>query len=196
MKQLKMLGALVVATAALAATFGATASATVLCKAAAEPCTSTYGLGTEIEMELVAGTEGSWTGWPDSCRRSRVSGKVSNAGGPGSTVTIQVTRFEWIECPSRSHATFKFPTLELHWVSATQATVTFKGFEWQDAFMCNYAVATAAGGTFTESATSTSDARMDMSLTAKTLTFGCPEQETWEATYTIVKPVPLFVSAS
>jgi hypothetical protein len=196
MKRMKMLGALVVVAAALSATFGAgAASATVLCKVAAEPCPSTYGLGTEVEMELVAGMTGEWTGWGDSCPKSRVSGKVSNAGSGGSTVTIQLTRWEWIEC-MRPHVTIKFGSLEIHWVSPTQAQVTFKGFEWQDAFMCNYGGVTATGGTLTESATSTSDARMDISLTAKTLTFGCPEQETWEAIYTIAKPVPLFVSAS
>jgi hypothetical protein len=121
MKQLKTLSALVVTAAALSAMFGSgTASATVLCKVVAEPCTSTYGLGTEVEMELVAGMTGEWTGWGDSCPKSRVWGKVSNAGNGGSTVTIQLTRWEWIEC-MRPHVTIKFGSMEIHWQSPTQA---------------------------------------------------------------------------
>jgi len=103
MKFLKMIGlclALALATMALGA---GTASATKLCSVNTSPCPAgnTYGKGTSIKTQLVAGTVSTMSsGFTTvTCTESTMGGKTTSEGGAGA-VTGEISSATWKNCTS------------------------------------------------------------------------------------------------
>ena len=99
MRMMFLAGVGAVALVALAGSVGF-ASATVLCKTETDPCTSTYGVGTELKAQLKAGTKlvlkaGFATA---ECTGASLVEKVENAGGSTSSVTGSVSTRDFSSC--------------------------------------------------------------------------------------------------
>jgi hypothetical protein len=206
-KHLKMLGLAVVAAAALTAFIGAgTASATELCSTATTPCSGTkYLSGTAIEAtstKAVLVTNITTV----TCTHSVITGDTTSSGGSGVSVTGKTTSLTFTGCTDSNgepctvtqnavgnasvsggtaSATGKF---SYNVTSKTGASVTCFGLK------CNFSLSSAtlpgqnsAGGTPTIKAE-------NVELTRESgFEFLCPTTSTWTATYTIIKPDPLFV---
>lgn len=106
MRNMKMLGlSLLAAMAAMAAIGAGTASATKLCAVNSAPCPAgdTYGKGTSIKAQLVAGTTSTMaSGFVTiNCTDSSISGKTTSAGGgTGVAVTGEISSVSWKNCTS------------------------------------------------------------------------------------------------
>lgn len=130
MKQRKILFLSAFALMASLAIAGAgTASATVLCKTEASPCSTKYEAGTEIKAHLKAGTvailETSVT--KIECKQATVDVKVENAGGPTSTVSGPVSNISFGEC-NCPVTMLKNGSKEIHYIEGTHnGTVTGTG---------------------------------------------------------------------
>lgn len=101
MKYLKLIGLSALAALALTALVGAgTSSATVLCASETAPCTSKYGIGTEIKAQLKEGTIAKLhAGFTEiQCKKSRVVAKTENSGGASETVNIPIETLTFEEC--------------------------------------------------------------------------------------------------
>ncbi len=135
MKYLKMLALAAVATAALMAFIGAgTASATVLCSTTADPCPAgqKWPVNTAIDFSIPSGgsavlvdTLGEEL---DTCTKSTVKGKITNAGSSTSTVTGSVEELLWGGPCTFPTVTITKGNLEAHKLSGTSnGTVTADG---------------------------------------------------------------------
>lgn len=206
MKYVKMLGLAAVAAAALMAFVGAgSASATVLCKTATNPCTSKWALGTEVRFSLKSGTSAIWKGQQGetlkTCTGADLRGKISNAGSAFETVKLQITENSWTSCTVPT-TTVKLGELEIHSITgSTNGTMTLKGAEFttKDNFFgdCSYGAGTGIDlGTLTSSGTG--DAVIDVSATLLPTGLGCCPQVSWAEEFTLTSPVetPLFVEPS
>jgi hypothetical protein len=102
MKYVKMLGLAAVAAAALMAFVGAsTASAAVLCSTTTTSCDSVVPAGTKIGFESEESTSLKETGATeplDTCKKSKVTGELTSAGGASSNPTGPITTLDWEEC--------------------------------------------------------------------------------------------------
>ena len=104
MRNIKILGlGLLAAMAAMAIMGAGTASATKLCSVNTSPCPAgnTYGKGTAIKTQLVAGTKSVMTSGfvTISCTESSMSGKTTSEGGAGA-VTGEIGSVTWKNCTS------------------------------------------------------------------------------------------------
>lgn len=189
----------------------ASASATVLCKA--ENCTSRYGIGTEVSAHLPAGTiskiDATDPNYPEfeiECDESTLKFKTTNEGGATQTVTANTEAFTFGKCwflhPFSSYtppALVKKPTLELHWVSGSNAMITAKGIEFtvlnfsED---CIYGVP-GEGSTAIGELKGGEPAQVWLKMElAKLSGFVCPEHMLWQAIYEVTSPTPLYAGAS
>jgi hypothetical protein len=212
MKYLKILGLAAVAAAALMAIAGAgTASATVLCDSATNPCAAKWAAGTQLEFHIQAGTEGIWaatSGEPTvRCTEGILKAKPST-GGALETVTMSIggeSEFNWNKgCGSGIETkTLEGGKLEIHSISgSSNGTVTATGFSFTTTFLgasCVYTFAEPTDmGTLTGSATG--DAVLDINtvFTKKEGSFVCPLTVTWKENFTQVAPsgTGLFVEPS
>lgn len=106
MKNMKILGlCLLGALAAMAMIGVGTASATKLCAINSAPCPAgdTYGKGTSIKAQLVAGTNSTMSSGfvTINCTSSSINGKTTSAGGgTGVAVAGEITSVSWKNCTS------------------------------------------------------------------------------------------------
>lgn len=208
MKHLKILGAALVAAIAVTALLGSgTASATVLCKEAKNPCgTSAYPSGTEFKTELFTGGRTVWRN-PDSstydeCTGNTLLGKIGSAGGVGTAVTVPLSSASWTGCV-RSRTILKSGTLEINYASGlTYAPVKWKELEWSDNEIfhtCTFSSGAAGleAGRLESSFNSTSAAVLLMKIKVPRVAGeGCPEWRVIEAQIHVATPVPLYVEPS
>jgi len=193
MKYLKMFG-LAVGVASLMAVLGAgSASATVLCKVASNPCPveSRYVAGTAIDASLEAGRSllfESGTTAIDTCTASTLQTKTTNTGSSTESVLLKVEAFSIINCVMTSDTT-TLGEMQIHWISGTNnGTLTAKGTS-GIAANCNWnlkewtTIGAIKGG---------NPAKIEFSMPITQICW-------WNrmtAIHTITSPKPLYVSAS
>jgi hypothetical protein len=177
-----------------------TASATVLCKEAKNPCGADYPAGTEVKAELVAGSVAIFDSPTkiryDECKKSTLTGKTTGTGGSSSTVTIALTALSWSECKATKEF-LKFGSFEVHYSEGANGTATAKAVEWKESG-CTYVAAAEPVkiSTLKASTSLTSHATLAMQLEAKGSGIFCNTAVLVSADYTITAPVPLFVEPS
>jgi hypothetical protein len=101
MKHLKLLGLVVVASAALMAFVGAsTASAGILCKNYSEPCNSILKKGETLSSQLAAKKKAriNITFAVVECNKSTLAGKVAKQGAKGEVPEVTVETLSFTEC--------------------------------------------------------------------------------------------------
>jgi hypothetical protein len=124
MKYLKTVGLAAIAAAALLAFVGAgTASATVLCSTAAEPCASAqkWPVNTSVEFTLTPGTSLQWVNngtTLETCKESTLKFNITNSGSATSTVTAENKTLSFNGCTFANGFT-KLGGLEIHNISGT-----------------------------------------------------------------------------
>lgn len=133
MKHLKMLGLAAVAVTAFAAFLGGgSASATVLCKTAANPCPteSRFSAGAQIDGSLMAGTSLTWENAiqpVDTCTGSTFKVKSTTPGSSTETVMFAVEEWTFSGCLSMDRLITP-GEMQVHWVSGTNnGTLTARG---------------------------------------------------------------------
>lgn len=205
MKHVKMLGLAAVAAAALMAFIGAsTASATVLCSTATNPCTSKYPAGTALSFSLKAGTSAKLVQTNgeslDTCTGSTVAGKVSNAGGAAATVSGPVETLTWSNCTFPTTTTQK-GNLEVHYTSANNGTLTASS-EFKvtiQTFFFGSCVYGVTAGTQLGTLAGGKPATFVANAVAKKLSgseAACPETAKWTAEYQSTGATALYVEPS
>jgi hypothetical protein len=219
MKYLKMLGLTVAAAAVVMAFAGAgTASATVLCTAAATPCPA--GEMYEKGQELHATNEGEGklklkAGFAVvECETATVKGTQENTGSASETVGIQLDETTISEEGHAQKTGLHFGkcngtvtvasagTLTVHWISGTMnGTVTSKGASATVEIAgtaCTYGTKGAGEETDVGVITGGSTATMDVSAELKKEAGGflCASPAHWEGSYKITTPDSLYVAES
>lgn len=204
MKHLKTLGLAVLAAMALAAFLGAgSASATVLCKTATNPCPvgSKYMVGTKLDMSLTG------TGvWEDTflgtkfqeCTSSTIEGTSWNSGGALETVIVQLEKVWWGNPESTCSKTtdlLRWGAFEIHSIAGTHdGTLTGIATEWTiGGTNCVYGF---AGGTHLGTIKGGNPATVEINGIVPPLSGSCTAKYRWTATYTIGTPKPLYVEPS
>jgi hypothetical protein len=187
----------------------APASATVLCKvASATSCgaLNQYGSGTEINAHLKSGQwtlmepPGTGPEWVVHCTEATWKMKTTSAGGGAATVTAATEVFSFGACGTGPVAVVvKKPTIVFHWTSGNNATITEEGIEITADYFgmsCIYGaskpqtIALLTGG-------KPADISLSMVLgLIKGIPGVCPATMTWDATYEVTAPNPLYVTAS
>lgn len=206
MKCLKMLGGVAaVAAALLAFVGGGTASATVLCKTEAKPCSSTYPKGTELTADNTVGTRPTFSDQFfekfAECEDSHLTGQVSNPGGATSTVLISLTSLTWSECEGAPTPTAtKRGSLEVHYTENGRGLVTDPELEIAFEPFCAYKAQSGANlGLITSSSETGTEAVMHVELeltNVNPLLPGCGESIHWLAQFKFTSPNPLYVAGS
>jgi hypothetical protein len=200
MKNLKLFGLAAMAILALSVVGAGSASATVLCKTAANPCVSDYGVGTKITMQLPFGLDMKWTKEPggDTCTYSSLAGEVSKTGGLGSKVAVQLTSLSWTSCGG-TWETLKPGSFEVEYGGeGTQNPVTLKSTEVRVGG-CTYSAGTGiAAGRLTRPESESAAAQMYIIATMPRVggALSCSPWARWEAIYEVTAPKPLYVAAS
>jgi len=204
MKYLKTFGLAAGAVAVLMAFAGAgTAAATVLCKnnESTSICNENYSSETEITSSLVSGTKAKLkTSFKNvECSKATVSGRTENGGSATETVKVLVEALTFEEC-NCTVSVLKKGTLELHWISGgNNATVTGTGAE--VTVTCSTIFGTvhciyATEGTDLGTLTGGSPAKLELNASVPRLTTNalCSEEATWEASYEVSSPKPLYAT--
>jgi hypothetical protein len=202
MRNIKMLGlGLLAAMAAMAFLGAGTASATKLCSVNTSPCPagSTYGKGTAIKAQLVAGTTSTMSsGFVNiTCTESTISGKTTSEGGAGA-VKGEITSVTWKNCTSGLGACTA-SALNTPWPaevtgSGGNGTMSISGAGGK--FTC--------GGTTCEYSTSKSSVSVSggnpATIKASNISFSkigggflCSSTASWSGTYEATAPKPLFI---
>jgi len=200
MKYLKMLGLAVVAVTALMAVVGAgTASATVLCDSTTTPCAQKWAANTQLEFEVVPGTEGIWetTGGQviAACSEGELKG-TPTAGGASATVKmpVQASDWDWVSSSCTVQAnTLEGGELEIHAISGSDnGTVTATGFNFTTTAFgasCIYGFAKATDiGTLTASGTGNAILDVNTVFTKISGSLICPADLKWSEQFRQVKP--------
>lgn len=203
MKYLKMLGVAIVAVVALTAWFGAgSASATVLCKSATNPCLEKWPAGTQLDLELAK--KGVWE---DSifgtifqeCTYSTIKGKVSTAGNAFETVKAPLEAVYWgnpeSTCSREGDLLLRWGELEIHSIPGTNnGTLTDITTQWTIAgtncvygFTSGTDIGTIKGG---------NPATVEINVIVPPLSGTCTTKYRWTATYQVSQPAPLYVEPS
>jgi hypothetical protein len=200
MKYVKMLGLAALAAMAVMALVGAgTASATELYSGA-----TTLKAGTEVDASVTGSsfkmstTENAVL---DECAGGTIKGKTSNNGSSTETVKGSVAKVDltWSSC-TRPTETLAGGTLEIHYTSGLNGTVTASGLEITINTIpfgtCTY-ITTSGTSLGSLTGSTTSNAVLHINTTA-TLKSGpaCPADARWIATYTVTSPKPLHVTTS
>ena len=211
MRTFKLLGLAGIAAIAAMAFLGAgTASATKLCKTAAEAgaCASSYASGTKISASSTEALLKTNLGTV-ICKKSAVSGKTTTAGGgAGVPVAGTVETLTFSECKLGStsctatavHLTY---TASVAWTSGNNGTFTV-GKGTGGAPGAHVVCGSLIDCTFTgEGIQLDVDGGAPALVLAKEEVlakesggFFCPSTSTWTATYSVSTPTPLFISQS
>jgi len=185
---------------ALGISLAGSASATVLCATATDPCTSKYGLGTEIKAELASGAK--WTlkaGFATAeCAGASLVEKVTNAGGTGASVTASVSTRSATSCGSCTVTTLKNGTTHYEAIagshdltitdSGSEITVSCGGVE------CVYGTPSAVHvGVYTAA-----DLKFDVEESEPKVSGGflCASPASLTTTYKVTSPNPLYGAGS
>ena len=173
-----------------------TASATVLCKTATDPCTGgTYAKGTVLEASLKSGTkwklvEGVGT---LECGEAAIKGAVTNPG-PEGPVAGSVSSLSFGKC-NNTVEVLKTGTFRIGSPSGSNGTLTLEGFEIKSIIAgveCIYGGPASISLTGGEMAS----AKASSTLTKTSGIFLCVQQAEWTAEFTVTAPEPLYVSSS
>jgi hypothetical protein len=195
MKHLKMLGLAAVAAMALTAFLGAgSASATVLCKTATNPCSETWPLGTPFDFSL----EGTGV-WEDpfnikfqECTsatfRTQPTSKI------GAAIGMKVETIHWgnpeSTC-SRETLVLILGEMKVEWISGTtNGTLKDTGTRWTVG-ECTYGfteantLGTIKGG---------KPATIEINATVLPITGSCTVKYRWTAKF-VISPSPLYIES-
>jgi hypothetical protein len=204
MKKMRMLGLCVVAAMAAMALIGAgTASATKLCSENTSPCPAgnTYGKGTSIKAQLVAGTKSVMSSGfvTIECSESTMSGKTTSAGGgAGVPVTGEITSVTWKSCKTSSGSSCTASSLGTPWPAEVSGsggsgtmTVSNAGGKFTCTVTCEYSTKSASvsvtgGNPAIIKANSVGFSKIGGS-------FLCSSSASWSGTYEVTTPKPVFV---
>lgn len=122
MKSLKTITLVAIAVAAITALAGAgTASATVLCSTATNPCTSVLPVNTVLDFSLEPGTSLVWQNGGntlETCTGVTIRSDTTSAGSSTTTVKAKNTTLDWTGC-TWSNETTALGGLEIHSISGT-----------------------------------------------------------------------------
>jgi len=182
------------------------ASATVLCKTATNPCTSDYPSGTEIHIvqagEVVLESPSGGTIY-EKCPIHTTQGKTTNTGGLGKALEIQIQSNTWINC-NNPIQTLVNGSLDIQYTSGGGGTVTAKGGEWKWEIYtsgglirhdCWYTTGTGTQiGTINGGAPATIQVNVVMKKQAGSI--GCWAETRWTGNYEVTTPNPLYIAGS
>jgi hypothetical protein len=208
MKNLKMLGLLAVAAAALMALIGAsTASATVLCKnnLKTSSCSEPYAAETFLHGVLEGTTTFEMTNAEvlGTCTQSTFQMRVENAGGAETPVSGPIPSFTWGikgEGCNQITETLRNGRLEITHISNTDDG-TVKGINTEVTLAifgtdCIYGMGTGTDiGTLTGGSPATLDVNAVLNE-QEPKRFLCPDDIRWTGSYEVTSPSPLYVIAS
>jgi len=204
MKSLKMLGLVVAATAALAASLGAvSASATVLCSENKIPCPESkiYAAGATVSAGLEAKGSSIFreTGGTvlNTCTSSSIAGSTSNQGKEKEAVKGAISTFDLTEC-SNATAVTEAGSFEIEYIpveNTTVANLTFKGTKVTitpfGVIDCIYGAGTGAFiGTMTGGKPAVIHVKATLAKVGGSAL--CPADVVWEAPYEINAPFPVY----
>jgi hypothetical protein len=196
MKYLKILSLAAVAAMALMA-FAGSASATVLRNGS-----GILPAGTKISSSLSGSSIlKSGTTTLNTCTGGKFSGEITNAGSSTTTVSGPNTTIDFENCVSTVD-TEKLGTLEIHSISGTtNGTLTASGVVIGNTIFgtnCLYESGTGKDlGTLTGSTTGNATIGINITVNeAEPKKSICPDTATWEATFKVTSPSPLWVEAS
>ncbi|HWJ42740.1 MAG TPA: hypothetical protein VNR67_04835 [Solirubrobacterales bacterium] len=208
MKYLKMLGLAACAAMALLALGGVgSATATVLCSENIRPCPKgdDYGVGTEIQATLVAGTHTTISDTSENpittCTASTLKAKMTSTGGtPAVPVQAAIESLAFTEC-TNPVAVPKLGSFDIEHIggSNTLGTFTLKEAEIKvtlfGSVQCTYSAANVVDMGLVTGTTLMSNATFDFAGILPRIAGGflCPATSRWRATYSITEPVPLYV---
>jgi hypothetical protein len=187
MKYVKMLGLAAVAAMALTAFLGASsASATVLCKTATNPCGSAWlktgSLEASIASESTSVLKSTGGSLEDTCSSSTVGGTITSQG-ENQNVVGSISTLTFTTCTKPTAVLEQTGTLELE-----GTTVKAKGFrvtvEAVSGVSCVYSAGTGTTlGTFTGG--NPAIIHVNAVVNKSSGSFLCPSDSLWEGTYTI-----------
>lgn len=207
MKHVKVLGlCLVVALAAMAVMGVGTASATKLCSVNTAPCPaeSTYGKGTSIKAQLVAGTKSTMaSGFTTvTCTESTMSGKTTSAGGgAGVAVTGEISSVTWKSCTS-GLGSCTASALNTPWsaeVTGSGGSGTMSVTKAGGKFTCGGVTCEYEASKASVSVTGGNPARIKAASVSFSKIGGsifCSSTASWTSEYEATSPKPLFIVGS
>lgn len=192
--------ALVIAALAGIALLGASsASATVLCKTATNPCTETYAKGTTIEASFTSGKNSILHNNVTTIEcEAAIKGEVTNAGGEATTVSGIVTAFTFSSCSAPHTITvLKNGAFSISYTSGGNGTLKLEGFE-TEVFIHSWGGSCIYSGTASFSLNgggmaSITSGSITLTRSGGTLGIRCGSTGTWTANYTVTAPEPLYV---
>lgn len=202
MRNIRILGlALLAAMAAMAVMGAGTASATKLCSVNSSPCPAgnTYGKGTSIKTQLVAGTKSVMSSGfvTISCTESSMNGKTTSEGGAGA-VTGDISSVTWKNCTS-GLGSCTASSLNTPWAaeitgSGGSGTLSVKNAGGKftcGGVTCEYeaskaSVSVTGGNPAKAKASSVSFSKIGGS-------FLCSSSASWTSEYEVTSPKPLFI---
>lgn len=178
--------AVVVSMLAIAAE-ASTATATVLCNSATNPCTTgTFGKET-LEAQLKAGTKASFAG--ATCEESSIKDEITNTGGAGKTVSGVTTALNFGKCASGACTikALKTGTFSISYSGGNNGTLHMEGLELT--YACTIA-GTHFECVYTGSAEGALKGGSPATLTVKEQPLslkegGCESSTSWSGEYTI-----------
>lgn len=192
MKHVISRSVIAMAIAAVVASLGsASASATVLCKTATDPCSSDYAVGTVLDASVEGSTRFATGGTTmATCTTGTVKGSIANTGGNTSTVSGNISELTFGNC-STIVEVVATGSLEVHHISGTSnGTVTSSGTQIRVTYFgvpCVFGTNATDIGVLTEGTNGT----IDITATLIGLTphiFPCPSSATWSGSYKITEP--------
>lgn len=201
MRYIKMFG-LCLALAAVTMALGAgTASATKLCSVNSSPCPAgnTYGKGTAIKTQLVAGTKSVMSSGfvTITCSESTMSGKTTTAGGSGA-VLGEISSVTWKSCTS-SLGSCTTSALNTPWpaeVTGSGGNGTMTVSKPGGKFTCGGTTCEYEGSKASVSISGGNPARAkasNVSFSKIGGSFLCSSTASWSAEYEVTSPKPLFI---
>jgi hypothetical protein len=167
-----------------------TASASVLCKTASNPCTGGT-FGSPLELKLKTNTLSTFTtpNPTNSCQEVVIQGEITTAPEKGVTLAGPVTKLSFGGCAGPVTVSEK-GSFSVHYTEGNNGTLTLEGFQFTDGVLgCVLTGPTSLA----LSAGEMGSAVVSSPLIKKSGVF-CPEKVTWDAEFTVTAPEPLYVS--
>lgn len=204
MRNMKLFGLCICCALAALAVIGAgTASATKLCSVNSSPCPAgnTYGKGTGIKAQLVAGGKSVMSSGfvTITCTSSTMSGKTtSDGGGSGVPVTGEISSVTWKNCTSGLGSCTASAT-GTPWpaeVNGSGGSGTMSISKAGGKFTCGGTTCEYEASKASVSVSGGSPATVKASSISFTKTGGsflCSSSASWTSTYEATSPNPLFV---
>lgn len=196
MKRLSILVG-VLAAALLTLGLGASsASATVLCKTASDPCTGgTYGEGTVIEATLKSSS--FWPLGTLNCSEGSMKGEVTNPGGEATDVVGTFSSVSFGGCEKSAVSVLKPGTFKVKSPSGGNGTLVWEGFEITgkpSGIHCIYSGFMETTALSLEGGETASLLASEATLRRSGGSFVCGSSGQWTVEYTVTAPKPLYVA--